>query len=536
CCGKKEPTNSNFQFSWDSMPHSRRSRGSPDGGTGAQDRGHSGRRRRRRGWIRLCRLAAKRKWRGIGAMGVLTILLAATLLCLMAYFEKWGQNVDNGASLDSSAPAPTTEDPMYFEDKEIPEVFEQYAHHHNSATAKPRDAKYVIYEIPGNTTLVNSLLGLTSTYLFALMSDRVLLVEWTADYEAPGAADIGGPSGRGGGKTSRGDGTPNSDRTSSLSEIFLDPGFYWSWERFVDRWENLFGYPKEELRSINVDVMESYDSLVCVNLKTSFMKDEQFIKVTNTEYFAAMLTVNQFGSKDMLEDIPAVDTFAYLSNWLMRPVATVTAAVRRFKETYLEDNYVIGLEIDLFPSTSEWERMPALQQQLFFQEASDASYRAASNLGPNQQGIVVLVVTDDEAALRSRLADLGQDSLGAAGVVAITGPRGEGTNRLLTELQQAWLLGYGDICIVSPSSAIGVLGHARMSLSPIVIIDGQTAHQATSSQPCLADVGLIQHASCFVPGMLSHINYDPNVPCLGSAPSTVADSERLRSRNLQSEL
>ncbi|CAM9597933.1 unnamed protein product, partial [Choristocarpus tenellus] len=325
--------------------------------------------------------------------------------------------------------------------------------------------------------------------------------------------------------------------TSSLEELFLDPGFYWSWERFADRWENVFGYPVEDLKPVNVDIMEMYDSIVCVNLKTSFMKSEQFIKVTNSEYFAPLLMVNQFGSKDVFEQVPAVDMFAHLSNWLMRPVPTVTAAVRRFKERYFEDNYVIGLEMEL-SSASDLGTMPAAQQQLFFQEASDASHRAASNLGPNQQGIVVLVVTDDEAALRSRLADLGQDSLGAAGVVAITGPRGYGTDRLLTELQQAWLLGYADICIVSPASATGILGHARTSLSPIVIVDGQTAHQATSSQPCLADVGLIQHAKCFVPGMLSHVNYDPNVPCLGTTqPSTVAESDRLRrARHMQIEL
>lgn len=81
------------------------------------------------------------------------------------------------------------------------------------------------------------------------------------------------------------------------------------------------------------------------------------------------------------------------------------------------------------------------------------------------QGIVVLVVTDDEEALRSRLADLGQDSLGAAGVVAITGPRGYGTTRILTELQQAWLLGYGDVSIVSPVSVLCVAWYVHMSTS-----------------------------------------------------------------------
>lgn len=59
-----------------------------------------------------------------------------------------------------------------------------------------------------------------------------------------------------------------------------------------------------------------------------------------------------------------------------------------------------------------------------------------------------LVVTDDEAALNARV----QESLGAEGVLAITGPRGSGTTRILTELQRIWLLGYADISIVSTVS------------------------------------------------------------------------------------
>lgn len=64
-----------------------------------------------------------------------------------------------------------------------------------------------------------------------------------------------------------------------MEEIFLDPGFFWSWERFEDRWTNYFGYAEEDLVPVHVDVMESYESLVCGNLKSSFMKDTQFIKV-----------------------------------------------------------------------------------------------------------------------------------------------------------------------------------------------------------------------------------------------------------------
>lgn len=98
-------------------------------------------------------------------MGVVTILLAALLLCFMAYFEKWGQGLNPNSALDSSAPAPTTEDPQYFEDKVIPEVFKRYAAMHNTATNSPRDAQYVLYEIPGNSTVAQSLLGLVSVLL-----------------------------------------------------------------------------------------------------------------------------------------------------------------------------------------------------------------------------------------------------------------------------------------------------------------------------------------------------------------------------------
>lgn len=67
-------------------------------------------------------------------------------------------------------------------------------------------------------------------------------------------------------------------RTSSLEEIFLDPGFFWSWERFEDRWLNYFGYAEEDLVPTDVDMVANYNSLVCDNLK-NFMEDKQFIKV-----------------------------------------------------------------------------------------------------------------------------------------------------------------------------------------------------------------------------------------------------------------
>lgn len=94
-------------------------------------------------------------------MGVATILLAALLLCLTAYF-KWGHRISIISPSSGSVPAPATEDLSFFEDKDIPKAFLEYATLHNSATASPSDAKYVVYELPGNASLAHSLLGLVS--------------------------------------------------------------------------------------------------------------------------------------------------------------------------------------------------------------------------------------------------------------------------------------------------------------------------------------------------------------------------------------
>lgn len=43
------------------------------------------------------------------------------------------------------------------------------------------------------------------------------------------------------------------------------------------------------------------------------------------------------------------------------------------------------MEMDLVADSSYGSAMQAAQQQLFFKEASDASYRAKGNLTPEQQ-------------------------------------------------------------------------------------------------------------------------------------------------------
>ncbi|KAG5176242.1 hypothetical protein JKP88DRAFT_203159 [Tribonema minus] len=376
-------------------------------------------------------------------------------------------------------------------------------------TADPGSGRYLLYEIPAQTTLPQSLLGLTSAFLLAMLSGRALLVQWTKDYEAPGPSDIGGGAGDwdyGANATA----VPHDERRSSLEEIFLDPGFWWSWDRFMGRWTGRFERAAAEIDIVVVNVSAEVEALACGDLRRWRVRD-QFVKVAGAHYFAPALAVNARHADALFAQLPRDQLFAYLSNWLLRPVPTVMTAVHRFAERYFEDNYVIGLEMSLWQALGEWGTMTAAQQKRFFQEAADATYRATQAL----RGVMILVVTDDEEALRARLKGQPQDALGAAGIIAITGPRGTGTRRILTELQEVWLLGYADVCIVSPASPTGVVGHARTGRAPIVVAaDGGAAHASAATQPCFADLAALRAASCFRPDMLAQLSIDPEVPCV----------------------
>ncbi|CAM9438955.1 unnamed protein product [Chrysoparadoxa australica] len=463
-------------------------------------------RRRRRGWGRVCRRTAKRKWKQIGTAG-LAMLLLAGFLCMAVYSERWMKVLERRKAANGhTAEAPESETPHFFEGRDIPLMFTEYARAHNALMEAPAFGKYVIYTMPSNVTLAHSLLGLTSTFLFAIMSKRALLVDWS---QGPV-----GQSGMAAGPYTDGQGQAEM----TLLDVFQDPGIFWGLDRFKERWEGLFRLDSSVLKWEDVDVVEDFEKLVCNDLRT-YKAEHQFIRVVNNNYYSPLLTTNAYGSFTIQNQIPEGQLFSYLSNWLLRPVPAVMNAVRRFKARYFDNNYVIGLEIDLEDNMSEWGVMPVDQQEKFFMEASQESYRVEQG-GFSEGGIVVLAVTSNEELLRKRLGALGDNALGSTGVIAIKAPSGYGLERVHSELQVMWLLGYCDTVIVTPASPMGVVGHARTGIRPLVVLDGESSHLSVSAQPCFADVGLIQHASCFLPSMLSVLDYDSKTPCVQGRYST----------------
>lgn len=137
------------------------------------------------------------------------------LFIILAYLEEWNFwflrfNANRGPS-----PLDLNQYPDFFSSSGVPEIFKDYVRRHNEMIENPLlpSSKFVYYEIPGEAeSLAEALLGLTSAFLFGLLSGRGLLVQWTDAWLTPLAP---------------GANATHAARRSSLGELLVDPTFGW---------------------------------------------------------------------------------------------------------------------------------------------------------------------------------------------------------------------------------------------------------------------------------------------------------------------
>jgi len=453
---------------------------------------------------RRCGYCCVKKWRELGSTGLVCFFMGIGLFLLLAYLEEWNFWVFDFGKHHDASPIDLNEYPEYFNERGVPQIFKDYVRRHNEMISSPLlpSSKFVYYEIPGEcTSLAEALLGLTSAFLYGILSGRGLLVGWTESWLT---------------KVDAGTNVSQAERRSSLDDLLVNPSFSWGWKDFELHYMK-HGGQLSEISPHTLSVLEHSDAAVCEDLRT-WLSDHKVVQLSSWEYFVPLLLANEH-FYDLLNDEllnrPGEELFALLANFVVRPVPRVIFAIDRFKERYFENNYVVSVEITT--QTETWEPMSAEHQRNFFTVAATTSSEALETMQAkgDSRGIVLFIVTDDEESISNQMQQLGENGVGVgpAGVVAITSAQGHGTLRLLNQLQNMWLLGYSNQVITTPGSKFGIFGHARTSLTPIIVLDEGKGHESESSQPCLADIGLVQHASCFQPSMLTKISYDPSVPC-----------------------
>jgi len=468
--------------------------------------GHPPRRRR------ICVFCCVKKWKELALLGISCFALAGALFTVLAFTEGWVSFKDNPKILTKSrGVSPSTTAPDFFQNIGVPQILVGYTNKHNAMTSSPflPASKFVYFECPGNaSSLAEALLSLTSAFLFSILTERALLVNWKVDNPIL--------------QYGHGNETDETFATSSLDELFVAPDFQWSWLDFQAAYLRAGG-SQLDITPYELDINDIYEDMMCQDLKT-WLGDHKVVSIkgslnrTSLVYFTPFLQANAQFSRVLSNGLSyrsaGVNLFALLSNFLLRPVPSVITSISRFQERYFKGSYVVGVEISTTSPTSSL-RMPDLEQQEFIKVAAASSWQVPNKIlaQENYRGVVFYIFTDNEESVRQNVQALGPMALGNAGMVAITSAQGEGTTLFLSQLQNLWLLGLSNTIITTVGSKFGDFGHARTSQLPTIVLNPNNAQLSTSSEPCFSEIKLIEQASCFDPSVLSLIQFDPSIPC-----------------------
>lgn len=121
------------------------------------------------------------RWRVLGGCGMMC--LAFSSLSIL-----WLNNTD------IFIPSPKSNDrqkgslPDWFSDRSIPKLFSRYVDKYRRAVNNPQhsQSRFLIHEIPMNETqLVDTILGLVSTIMLGIVTDRAVLIDWTDPWMTP---------------------------------------------------------------------------------------------------------------------------------------------------------------------------------------------------------------------------------------------------------------------------------------------------------------------------------------------------------------
>ena len=425
------------------------------------------------------RKAAERlsfRWRFLGTFGICCLIAAAVTLVLLA-------KIEGGFGVDKDSGQPSMQEygtPQWFQ-SQMPAILSNYAKSHNRIVHDmySKNSLFLVHEIPVNATSVHdSFLGLVSSFMLAIVTDRALLVQWTDDWLTPlPTTDLSQLSS---GYTFN---ASVDSRRVKLSDVFDKPGFEWDYDAFMDRYTRDSRDEEPELHAW--DPLYRINDLTCKNLG-DHLKAHKFVKITNQDYFMPLIQMNPHYSEWLETELTLTKSFADLFNFLLRPSATVLESIERFKVRYMDGNRVIGMEMSVEKSRGDWtgdDAMPDGQQNLFFSHAGQLIKETDDQVAPGStEGVVFMFVTDNHGQLQSKFEELESSDNNAitAGVVAILSPSGHGVSRVQLEIQELWLLGYAEYIMTTPGSRIGILGAARTHKAPLVVIDDSTVHQVSS--------------------------------------------------------
>jgi len=121
------------------------------------------------------------QWQIIGGCGLCCLVLSTLSLFFLSNPTMFLLASGKGGARDSDLPA-------WFDDRPLPRIITTYVDAHTRAVNSPvsSGSLFLVHEMPGNgTAVVDTVLGLVSSFMLAMLTDRALLVQWTDGWATP---------------------------------------------------------------------------------------------------------------------------------------------------------------------------------------------------------------------------------------------------------------------------------------------------------------------------------------------------------------
>lgn len=218
----------------------------------------------------------------------------------------------------------------------LEEALQSYLTKHSQVVSltpeNKRDVKFLVYTSDYSAELSNRFFGLTSAFLFALLSNRFFLVEWAESFS----------------KTTRIQTNKHSERPR-LDDLLESP-FEWDADKVLFDVETEEFQPKIELKGNchpkKKVLLKPYEMLKCANY-TEYFHEYQIIRVHAQEFFADWFRFNSF-SKEIVGTLfdEKESLYGPLSRFLLHPKGKFQKIITNSQLESLNNfDYVIGLHI-----------------------------------------------------------------------------------------------------------------------------------------------------------------------------------------------
>ena len=308
----------------------------------------------------------------------------------------------------------------------------------------------------------NRLLSLVAAFLYAVLTERVLILDWR-----------------------------HSEDQWDLDDLFASPPIDWDFRRLADHYGGNQFILDAKGKHPTLEVNEhwgsennrlSYEELLCSPLNSTLRQDTQFLAMYGNQYFSPLL-IHNVHVRSRLES--AGFSAGRLAPPVMRFLLTLVPGLRKKIEDYKAEYwrpYMIGIQV----RTKEGHVSGDAMSLLAFKCAKTLT--EALPLSWRQRGDVGWYVATDNASMaimgKALHPQCTQHTPYPLPVSYLDCPQDFSKEGIECAIQHMFLLAEADDLVMTKASTFGDISHAVSMLAPMVTTDQVTCFRQPWVDPC----------------------------------------------------